>query len=645
MINLDQSLTFASPILQQSLYPSSSPQSFHSSHNLSPFFTFTSYEPVAIQSFLGLYKTTPCGNSMCGGGAQCPYFHHLGDRRRPLFCGGKLAYSAAICPHMLRNFYCPKGDQCTYSHNNNESLYHPANYKASLCSQEQLCLREFCPWAHFHEELRNPSITQGYVADEPMDYPKERPALDAELETFKSKACTLQTQHNQKRCPFFHSAKDKRRPPGSYSAELCEAGDRGGCPLKDLCKKSHSMVERLYHPDKYKTKYCNNYPNALQNCEYSSYCCFAHSNQELRVELIHYYEKDEDFYLFHFKTGWCPFNYEHNKAMCVYAHNWQDFRRKPHLFHYSNQMCPNWKSETFIVEYKEGCVFEHKCGHCHGWKEQFYHPLNYKTMPCPDIKKCLRSLECPYFHSEADRRCPLMPMKLYPRPRDYKQNPVLTLSNNINIQREQELKNELCNSSGKEIARRFSEELHHKSLGTSSKHRVSYDFTHQVRRMSTMTSLVNIREESPEHGKDLFEIFQPQEDAKESISLFFSPVSVKKAREGHKSCPDTPLVGEKNFKRFSIFEQLRLNEAEETKEVEEFLLSAGLQAFAQEFLNRKLTLNDIVGMSQDDFKEMGIQEDKIKLIMAKIREHSELNFEKADTISDIVGEEKFILQK
>ena len=40
---------------------------------------------------------------------------------------------------------------------------------------------------------------------------------------------------------------------------------------------------------------------------------------------------------------------------------------------------------------------------CHGWKEQEYHPLNYKTKPCED-KKCQGNLECPYYHGNHDRR-------------------------------------------------------------------------------------------------------------------------------------------------------------------------------------------------------------------------------------------------
>ena len=31
----------------------------------------------------------------------------------------------------------------------------------------------------------------------------------------------------------------------------------------------------------------------------------------------------------------CPYNFtEHDKSYCVYAHNWQDYRRKPHIYNY-----------------------------------------------------------------------------------------------------------------------------------------------------------------------------------------------------------------------------------------------------------------------------------------------------------------------
>jgi hypothetical protein len=116
-------------------------------------------------------------------------------------------------------------------------------------------------------------------------------------------------------------------------------------------------VERLYHIEKYKTRFCTKYPKSIEKCEYGDYCSFAHSIDEIKTRLIHTFEKDDDFYMFYFKTEWCPFNKEHNKASCDYAHNFQDFRRKPHIFDYDAQeLCKSWQSGTFIGKYEEGCV-------------------------------------------------------------------------------------------------------------------------------------------------------------------------------------------------------------------------------------------------------------------------------------------------
>lgn len=102
-------------------------------------------------------------------------------------------------------------------------------------------------------------------------------------------------------------------------------------------------------------------------------------------------KKDLDFYMYFFKTEWCPYNKDqnksHNKAKCDYAHNWQDFRRKPHIFKYDAfTLCQNWQAGTFISKYQEGCQMQSACYKSHGWKEQEYHPFLYKTKPCEDSK-------------------------------------------------------------------------------------------------------------------------------------------------------------------------------------------------------------------------------------------------------------------
>ena len=132
-------------------------------------------------------------------------------------------------------------------------------------------------------------------------------------------------------------------------------------------------------------------------------------------------EHDIDFYMFHFKTVWCPFSEkDHQRDQCVYAHNWQDFRRQPHTFEYNNTQCPSWETKKNTKTYKDGCKLEYRCGYCHGWKELEYHPMCYKTSECriPQGGKCRKS-HCPYYHHEYERRSPNLNgyYKLFPRNR------------------------------------------------------------------------------------------------------------------------------------------------------------------------------------------------------------------------------------
>jgi len=109
-------------------------------------------------------------------------------------------------------------------------------------------------------------------------------------------------------------------------------------------------------------------------------CAFAHSESELSVNILEKMEKDVDFYMFHFKTVWCPFSdKEHQRDLCLYAHNWQDFRRAPHTYDYVNTQCSSWETKKNTKTYKDGCKLEYRCGMCHGWKELEYHPFHYKT--------------------------------------------------------------------------------------------------------------------------------------------------------------------------------------------------------------------------------------------------------------------------
>jgi len=47
----------------------------------------------------------------------------------------------------------------------------------------------------------------------------------------------------------------------------------------------------------------------MENCEYGEICAFSHSEDEITIDLLHKIEpKDSDFYIFYFKTAWCPWS-------------------------------------------------------------------------------------------------------------------------------------------------------------------------------------------------------------------------------------------------------------------------------------------------------------------------------------------------
>jgi hypothetical protein len=84
--------------------------------------------------------------------------------------------------------------------------------------------------------------------------------------------------------------------------------------------------------------------------------------------------------MFHFKTAWCPFAESHPIEECVYAHNWQDYRRKPHCYYYTPKQCPLWNNSKLITTYLEGCPNGMLCPNAHGWKEAEYHPSLFQKI-------------------------------------------------------------------------------------------------------------------------------------------------------------------------------------------------------------------------------------------------------------------------
>ena len=112
-----------------------------------------------------------------------------------------------------------------------------------------------------------------------------------DLNTFKTEKCTLDASlnHNLKRCPKYHNEKDRRRPLGTYRSDLCPnllKNKKKVCELGDSCPYSHNTVEKFYHPEMYKAKFCESYTNKTAVCEYGDFCAFAHSEAEISITLV-----------------------------------------------------------------------------------------------------------------------------------------------------------------------------------------------------------------------------------------------------------------------------------------------------------------------------------------------------------------------
>jgi hypothetical protein len=100
-------------------------------------------------------------------------------------------------------------------------------------------------------------------------------------------------------------------------------------------------------------KFCEDFVKSGK-CQYGEYCALAHSDLELKIKPLHLLPVNNNFLLFEFKSVFCPFSkLEHDRYTCVYAHNWQDFKR-PFFHDLKPIMCKAWDKEKEILVYTEG---------------------------------------------------------------------------------------------------------------------------------------------------------------------------------------------------------------------------------------------------------------------------------------------------
>jgi len=399
----------------------------HTSYSNSMFpFDSTRPENLHSQDVILHYKTRPCPSIFDRSTSPlsvtfrtcpqlpCLFYHSPEERRRPVYDENTQTYlyQPLFCQDLRNEGFCIRGDACNYCHTQNELNYHPMYYKSKPCG--------YCNFEN------NPSLCPNYHLDESSkkhlsDRPKNKKAKEQiqsrnedyynqsqifDLDTFKTRPCHKKEGHNPKFCVLYHHDKDRRRPTNSYTynSEICPLTNKGlECPDGDNCKYCHNKVEQLYHPERYKKKFCTKHPNDLHKCEYGDFCSFAHDEKEIKIELLHNLKQDENFYLYKYKTVFCPYIYDHDRSQCMYAHNAQDYRRNPKQYKYDPIQCPYW-SQGQILSYEEGgCPKQMDCDKCHGWKELEYHSAYYKTKSCSNGSKCIKK-DCPFFHSNADKR-------------------------------------------------------------------------------------------------------------------------------------------------------------------------------------------------------------------------------------------------
>ena len=224
--------------------------------------------------------------------------------------------------------------------------------------------------------------------------------LHLDLSNFKTVPCSLNTPHEIKRCFFSHFPSETRRSLNDvfYSKILCPK--KGVCPDSN-CKYAHNFIEQIYHVDNYKRKYCKDFIEAGR-CKYAEFCALAHSDYELKITPLHLLPITKDFLLFYFKTEFCPFSkINHDRFTCVYAHNWQDYKR-PFFKELKSIPCKKWDKDREVLEYQDGCPFGFSCECCHGWKEAEYHIQNFKKFVCKKGSLCERKEVCSFRHEEVD---------------------------------------------------------------------------------------------------------------------------------------------------------------------------------------------------------------------------------------------------
>eukprot|EP00121_Abeoforma_whisleri_P014304 Awhi_evm1s13192 len=99
---------------------------------------------------------------------------------------------------------------------------------------------------------------------------------------------------NRMSCDGYHDMKERRRHPDVYdytpepccnvfSKTLSSWGLPSACPSGDECKQSHTLMEVMYHREKYKTRVCERWVKPLLKCSWSHRCAYKHGDDDVNL--------------------------------------------------------------------------------------------------------------------------------------------------------------------------------------------------------------------------------------------------------------------------------------------------------------------------------------------------------------------------
>jgi len=333
------------------------------------------YHTVFCQEFASTGRCAAKSKPFARGSrSECFCCHFANQQRRPLIdpATGRLRYWELACDYFTEGRDCPMGEQCPFSHSREEMSYHAAKYKTRLCNERECRGQDVCCFAHGEHELR----------------------------TFAQSCYSYWSVHGSPQSGPQMMKKGKWVPPPQSVQQH-----------PDSPKHPAQVVSPIYQTKVYKNRFCASYPN-IESCRRGDGCAYAHGREEIRSPLLSIDEEEQkkgaltnDFFMYRFKTFWCPIGVPHDWQSCVYAHNYQDARRSPEIG-YGPKPCPNWLRKDTTLEYAQRCPQGVRCPYSHGAKEQLYHPSYFKTVTCQDWSKssCPRGHLCAFFHTKSEQR-------------------------------------------------------------------------------------------------------------------------------------------------------------------------------------------------------------------------------------------------